>query len=279
MGDDVETISLTEAAERLDVRYMTAYRYVRTGRLHATKKGGQWVVPVSEVVNFNTASETNERPVRGELIPKLLEARLLAGDENGSFQLLDEAHTAGASPEELFIDLLAPAMASVGQRWHDGEISIADEHLATATALRVVGRFGPKLATRGRSRGTIILAGVSDDHHSVPTAMLRDLLRSRRFDVLDLGAHTPVDSIIDRAKQVDDLVAVGIAVTNADNERTVTETLQRLDGALSVPVILGGGAIQGADHARSLGPCTYSESARHALELFDAAHRAASEPK
>ena len=72
MSDDVETISLTEAAERLDVHYMTAYRYVRTGRLHATKQGGQWVVPVEEVENFNTANETAVRPARGELIAKLV---------------------------------------------------------------------------------------------------------------------------------------------------------------------------------------------------------------
>lgn len=279
MSDDVETISLTEAAERLDVHYMTAYRYVRTGRLHATKQGGQWVVPVEEVENFNTVSETVARPARGELIPKLLEARLLAGDENGSYQLLEEAHAAGAGAEELFIDLLAPAMAAVGQRWHDGEISIADEHLATATAMRVVGRFGPKLVTRGRTRGSVILAGVAEDHHSVPTALLRDLLRSRRFDVLDLGAHTPVDSIIDRSKQVDDLIAIGIAATNHENEDAVRTTLHRLDGAVDVPVILGGGAIRDEAHAHSLGPCTYSESARHALELFDAAHRAASDSK
>jgi excisionase family DNA binding protein len=35
-------ITLTEAAELLGVHYMTAYKYVRTGRLAATKVGGGW---------------------------------------------------------------------------------------------------------------------------------------------------------------------------------------------------------------------------------------------
>jgi excisionase family DNA binding protein len=34
-----ETLTLHEAAERLGVHYMTAYRYVRHGQLFATKVG------------------------------------------------------------------------------------------------------------------------------------------------------------------------------------------------------------------------------------------------
>jgi excisionase family DNA binding protein len=37
-------LGLREAADRLGVHYMTAYRYVRTGRLPATRIGAQWWV-------------------------------------------------------------------------------------------------------------------------------------------------------------------------------------------------------------------------------------------
>jgi excisionase family DNA binding protein len=37
-------ITLREAAKRLNVHYMTAYRYVRTGRLTAHREGGQYQV-------------------------------------------------------------------------------------------------------------------------------------------------------------------------------------------------------------------------------------------
>ena len=42
-----EPISLQEAASRLGVHYMTAYRYVRTGRLPARRDGAQWFVDVA----------------------------------------------------------------------------------------------------------------------------------------------------------------------------------------------------------------------------------------
>ncbi|MDA8269090.1 MAG: helix-turn-helix domain-containing protein [Actinomycetota bacterium] len=46
-GSDV--IGLQQAADRLGVHYMTVYRYVRTGRLPATKVGGSggWSSPIS----------------------------------------------------------------------------------------------------------------------------------------------------------------------------------------------------------------------------------------
>jgi len=45
-------VSLNEVAEILGVHYMTAYRYVREGRLSAIKEGRGWVVKSSDVTAF-----------------------------------------------------------------------------------------------------------------------------------------------------------------------------------------------------------------------------------
>ena len=42
-------LTLQEAADLLGVHYMTAYRYVRTGRLAATRINGKWVVARSSL--------------------------------------------------------------------------------------------------------------------------------------------------------------------------------------------------------------------------------------
>src|SRR6056297_2092647 len=44
MGATDDHISLQDAADELGVHYMTAYRYVRTGRLEAEKAGAVWQV-------------------------------------------------------------------------------------------------------------------------------------------------------------------------------------------------------------------------------------------
>jgi predicted site-specific integrase-resolvase len=46
---DSQTCTLHEAAETLDLHYMTIYRYVRTGMLLASKKNGTWVIEIKEL--------------------------------------------------------------------------------------------------------------------------------------------------------------------------------------------------------------------------------------
>jgi excisionase family DNA binding protein len=261
------TVSLTEAAETLGVHYMTAYRYVRTGRLPAEKSGGQWVVEVAELERF-AHPETKDR-ARGRVLPSQLEARLLAGDENGAIQIVEGAMGSGAGADEVYLDLVAPAMSRIGERWADGEISIGDEHLATATAIRLIGRVGPGFAKRGRTRGVILVAGAPEDHHTLPTALLRDLLRSRGFDVQDLGANTPAESIIERARSIADLVAVGLAATCTGNDANVRAAIEAVTDALDVPIVVGGAGIDADALGPSLDRCHVSTSARHAMELFE----------
>ena len=49
-------VSLNEVAEILSVHYMTAYRYVREGRLPAIKEGRGWVVKSSDLNAFRKGS-------------------------------------------------------------------------------------------------------------------------------------------------------------------------------------------------------------------------------
>ena len=262
-----ETVTLAEAAETLGVHYMTAYRYVRTGLLPAAKTGGVWRVPIAELDAFR--SRPAERPSRKKSTPLLIERRLLAGDDNGTLQLLNNARASGAGCDELYFDLLCPALTSIGAKWAAGDLSVADEHVATATVLRVLPRLETGSSVRGRSLGTILLAAVEFDHHALPTSILRELLRSRQYDVVDLGANTPAESLVERANSTDGLLAIGLAASTPDNDATIAATLRALADGVAVPVVLGGGALRDDEHARTLGPCIWSSSPRHALELFD----------
>ena len=265
-----EPISLNEAAAQLGVHYMTAYRYVRTGRLAAHKAGGQWRVEAEDLSAF--LSEPMGTTPRGELLPGLIEERLLAGDENGTYQLIENAMASGAGPEEAYLDLIAPAMTEIGVRWSRGELSVADEHVASSTALRVISRLGQRVSSRGRTKGTVLLATVANDYHYLPTALLRDLLRFRGFEVQDLGANTPAQSIADRARKLPDLLAIGLSASLPDQDELISDTISLLSIEVAVPIVVGGSAFTDNEHILSLGGCLPSTSARQALDIFDAIH-------
>lgn len=51
-------LNLKQVARALGVHYMTAYRYVRQGRLHAERHGNVWLVDPAELDGFRTTAKT-----------------------------------------------------------------------------------------------------------------------------------------------------------------------------------------------------------------------------
>src|SRR4051794_38569193 len=92
-----ERISLHEAAERLGVHYMTVYRYVRTGRLNAERDGARWLVDTAELDRLVAGPRRRPRGRARAEAHHALAARLLAGDEAGSWAVVESAIASGAS--------------------------------------------------------------------------------------------------------------------------------------------------------------------------------------
>ncbi len=268
-----QTISLKEAAEQLDVHYMTAYRYVRNGRLAAHKSGAEWRVRTDDVDQFIVDASTPVDPSAPRRANHRtgLEARLVAGDEPGAWGVIESAMASGAEPTEVLVDLLAPSLRSIGERWSSGELTVADEHRASAVAHRLIGRIGPRFARRGRKRGHVVVGAAPTDRHALPSAMLADLLRGNGFDVTDLGADTPSESFVEAAKAAQQLVVVAISVTSDDGLSTAKRTVDAVRLALGpgVPILVGGGAVRDEAHATSLGSDAFAPDGRRLLEVVD----------
>ena len=264
-------LTLHEAAELLGVHYMTAYRYIRLGQLDAVKVGGTWQVAASAVAALREHRD-GAQPSRLRSVPwsERLESRLLAGDASGAWGVVESALAGGSSVGDVYVEVLAPALHSIGDRWAAGEIDIAIEHRASGIASRLIGRLGSRCVRRGRPRGSILLGSPTGERHSLVVAMLADLLRLEGWDVSDLGADTPATSFVLTAGTIDDLAAVGISVTNPESLASAAETCALLRQAeLSIPIVLGGQAIEGEPHARSLGADGYAADAASMVRLLD----------
>ncbi len=264
-------LTLHDAAELLGVHYMTAYRYVRLGLLPARKDGATWRVARADLDRFRDREVPPAgRGRRRAPWDERFEARLVAGDARGAWGVVEAALAAGTALDAVYLEVIAPALASIGQRWADGEIDVAVEHRASGIATRVIGRLGPRFARRGRTRGTVVLGAPAGDRHALPVSLLADLVRGVGFEVVDLGADVPASSFAFAAVDAQRLVAVGVSVSTPGNEEAVRAAVEAIRGAVGdVPLLIGGGAVQGEDDARRLGADGWAADGRGAVELLE----------
>jgi MerR family transcriptional regulator, light-induced transcriptional regulator len=146
----------------------------------------------------NDAPDT--RDARLEEFGRVYLSALLTGDHTAAEVTIREAIDAELTPEEIDDEIIAPALWYVGELWARGELSVAQEHLATEISVRVLAlhREARRFAA-ARAGHRVMLATPSGELHVVALRMIDDLMRDAGYDVLMLGADVPPDSLADLA--------------------------------------------------------------------------------
>jgi methanogenic corrinoid protein MtbC1 len=129
-------------------------------------------------------------------------AALLSGDEVAAEITIREAMEAELDTAVIDDEIIAPALWLVGELWERGEITVADEHLATEISIRVLAlqREAQRVfASRGDHR--VMLAAVEGELHVVALRMIANLVRSAGYDVVMLGADVPARALAASARR------------------------------------------------------------------------------
>ncbi|HVX21328.1 MAG TPA: cobalamin-dependent protein [Acidimicrobiales bacterium] len=273
-------LNLKQVAAALEVHYMTAYRYVRTGRLAARRVGTGWVVHPADLAAFAArAAPGPDGPGDAGHDPAAawrarLAGTLARGDEIAAWRVLEQALAAGQSPAQCYLDLVVGAIDDISGRSALPDAPAAQEYLAMATAARLVARLGARFRRPGRSRGTVVFGAALGEHHTLAISVVADLVRLEGFNCLELGADVPPEAFAGAAADAYRLVAVGIGVTTATNLDAVRATVDAVHGVdPAIPVVVGGQAANPATGVDT-GADAWASDGRRAVELFDDLARA-----
>ncbi|GAA4380031.1 cobalamin B12-binding domain-containing protein [Hymenobacter koreensis] len=129
------------------------------------------------------------------LVDNYLE-RLLAADRPGAYNVLLEAAKTGTDVRDLYLQVLQPVQREIGVRWHNGELSVAEEHFCTATTELTMSLLNPYLVSTPRNGRRLVATNVAGDLHAVGLRMVTDFLEHAGWDAYYLGASTPTGSIL-----------------------------------------------------------------------------------
>ncbi len=185
--------------------------------------------------------DRDRRRGRVQLLQRAYAETVLAGDEAGAERTIREAIDLGLGEAAIQTEVIAPVMRLVGDLWAAGELSVADEHLATEISIRVLAlqREAFRAASR-RVRQRVLLAAPEGERHVVGLTMTGNLLVHAGYDVRMLGADVPLDALagaVDRHRPV----AVGLTCTLPATAALVPGAVERIHRAdPHVGVLLGG---------------------------------------
>ncbi|MFF1696149.1 B12-binding domain-containing protein [Streptomyces sp. NPDC058257] len=103
-----------------------------------------------------------------------------------------------AAGERVLLELIAPAQERVGLAWAANEITVAQEHAATAISERCVAAVAEATASvlDGTFVGRVLVACVDGEWHALPARLLSEVLRLRGWRVDYLGAQVPTEHLV-----------------------------------------------------------------------------------
>ena len=173
------------------------------------------------------------------------------GDRRAAFRSLDDALDGGSDLNSLYVDVVQPSMREIGRLWQENEISVAEEHLATAITESAMSRaFERVFVWRDQRTPRLIAACADDERHQMGLRMLCDLLELEGWETIYLGASVPIESLtaLVATREPD---AVAISATIAPHLPRVRAAIAaiRATSVARQPVIAVGGRAFLADPA------------------------------
>jgi methanogenic corrinoid protein MtbC1 len=168
---------------------------------------------------------------------------VLRGDRRLALAVVDTALASGLPIDAIQEDIIRESQRRIGELWARGEISVAEEHMATAITRQALthlheGAIPPLLKDE-----RVMVACVEGEMHDVPARLVANVLELAGYDVRFLGASVPAESLPAMLRQFrPDVLA--LSVTVEPSLRSLAPTIRRaLEQLPSLLIAVGGRSI------------------------------------
>ncbi len=187
--------------------------------------------------------EEKEDPFAGMAPPQRIHQQILHRRKDGIEQQIDLA-LQERGPVEVLNDILLPAMKDVGDRFGAGELILPFVLQSAEVMKRAVAHLEQFLEKKeGYTKGRVVLATVFGDVHDIGKNLVNTILTNNGYTVFDLGKQVPLNTIIDKAVEVD-ADAIALSALLVSTSKQMPACVRELDArGLKYPVLVGGAAI------------------------------------
>jgi methanogenic corrinoid protein MtbC1 len=147
----------------------------------------------------------------------------------------------------VYLDLMQRAMYEVGTLWEQNVVSIATEHLATATTEFLLAQVYPQMFAQPHKDRRAIIACVPGEYHQIGPRIVADFFEIHGWHGFTLGANTPTAALISMIRERDPDV-VGLSLSRLINRPQLEVMLDAISREFpALKLFLGGRAFSADD--------------------------------
>lgn len=138
---------------------------------------------------------------------------LRAGDRRRALDVSHLALVTGTTLHNLYLRVFQPAMYEIGRLWEAGQLSAAEEHMATAITRTVMAQLHPFPPTPPLAGRTLVATCPPGEQHDLGLRMVADFFEMAGWSVAYLGADVPIEAVVAMVNSRNaDLLAISVTL-------------------------------------------------------------------
>jgi methanogenic corrinoid protein MtbC1/uroporphyrinogen-III decarboxylase len=206
--------------------------------------------------------------VTGEGLEAIRES-VISGKRKEAAALTQKALDSGTDPQDVIDHYLIPALNTVGERFEQRKIFIPEMMMSAKSMQACVDLIKPLLKRESEATlGTVVLGTVFGDLHDIGKNLVKLLLETSGFKVINLGENVPAEKFVQAAREHNAHI-VGLSSLLTTGDPHVEETIRSIkssDVADKVKVICGGAAMT-LKFVKACGADAYAKDAAEGVKL------------
>lgn len=172
-------------------------------------------------------------------------------------------------PMEVINNYLVPALDIAGDKFEKGKIFLPQLILTAGTAQACFEVIKEKIVQKGDkpvSKGKVVLATVKGDIHDIGKNIVKVLLESYGYDVIDLGKDVDKSAILKSAVE-NQVKLVGLSALMTTTLKSMEETIELLNQHYPECKTVVGGAVLTPDYAEKIHADFYAKDAKETVDI------------
>jgi len=200
----------------------------------------------------------------------LLKEAVIEGKRKAAEELTQKILDSGNDPQEIISQYLIPALNVVGDRFEKRKIFVPEMMVSAKTMQACMDLVKPylKRGDQEASLGTVVLGTVFGDLHDIGKNLVKLLLETAGFQVVDLGENIPPERFVEAAREYKaQVIGLSSLLTTGDPfvEQTV-KAIRASDSAGTVKVVCGGAALTSKFVLETCGADAHAKDAADGLK-------------